>query len=227
MAVYLLPWSAKKSKADLIKEDLKDLWKEGRGTSFPELNPFRETLVDHFDVKTTPLAPVWRRYKGSFWEELCMWALPSKVQREIEENSFVVSPVFGLLKGGDLIPYYEVSWTENYNGKNLSSFWKEIIAPKILKDFDSKLIFDFTSSQDRRVITFPQSARVVRFSYIRKGKRVVNPLPHRAYTLRYIVEWGIDLDSLEKINFLDYKVREVKEEGNVVQVIMEGEGRYI
>ncbi len=220
--VFLLPWSKKQSSINLIRG--------GEGSlpsSFPELNPLRKALVDFFNVKLIPLTPVWRRYKNRFWEELCFWVLPPPVQKRIEERGVVLSPLFGLLKPSDNIPKYEVSWKDTFEGKSLKRFWKEHLQSIIQKLLKGKTVFDFLSSEEREIIDFPEETKRIVFEYIRKDKKVINSLPHRAYTLRYITEMEISPDNLERINFLDYKVERIEEKGNVLKVIMKSEGKYI
>jgi len=226
MALFLLPWSKKHSNMDLVKEDLFEVWKT-RGNRFSLLNPIREDLIRTFKVETTPLAPVWRRYRGRFWEELSFWALPARVQREIEEKGIVPSPLFGLLGAGDLIPKYDLNWKTEFGGGTLQRFWKERLEDLIPKALGEEVVFDFLSSEDRRVFTFPEGCRRVVFEYYRKDKRVINTLAHRAYTLRYIVEMGVGLEDLHRINFLDYKVENVLEEEGKIKVVFRSEGKYI
>ncbi|WP_457601247.1 peroxide stress protein YaaA [Hydrogenivirga sp.] len=227
MAFYLLPWSRAQSKMDLVRRGLSEVWKEGEGNTFPELNPLREALIRHFGVETSPLAPAYRRYKGRFWEELSFWALPSKVQKEIEERGVVFSPLFGVLGAGDLLPRYEVGWGDGYEGKTLRDFWREHLEGLLSTLFDKEVLYDFLSAEDRKVVGFPPTARRVVFEYYRKDSRVINTLPHRAYTLRYIIEMGVGTENLERINFLDYRVEEVREEESVLRVLLRSEGKYI
>ncbi|NPA41187.1 MAG: peroxide stress protein YaaA [Aquificae bacterium] len=224
MAFFLLPHSGQQSRMDIVRKDLFEVWEEN---GFSQINPLREALIRHFKVKTSPLAPTYRRLKGRFWEELSFWALPKKVQEEIQEKSLVPSPLFGLLKVEDLIPQYELDWNDEYEGEKLYSFWKRHLKELLESTLSGQVVFDLASTQDRKALTIPENAQVISFIYYRKEKRVINTLPHRAYTLRYIVEMKVDLDTLEKINFLDYKVREIREEGNALLVVMESEGKYI
>jgi len=94
MVFYLLPWSRKQSSMDIVRRDLSKTWKEREGNRFEFLNPLRAKLIKEFGIKTSPLAPVWRRYKNKFWEELSFWALPTRVQQEIEDRGLVLSPLF-------------------------------------------------------------------------------------------------------------------------------------
>ncbi len=226
MVFYLLPWSKKRSSVDTVKRDLIDVWKEGIGNRFSELDPLRGKIIETFKVRTHPLTPVWRRYKGRFWEELSFWALPKKVQERIEERGIVPSPLFGVLGVGDLIPNYELTWDVRFLGKTLRSFWRRELRELLFKLFDDATVFDFLSS-DRSVFSFPDSTKRITFEYYRKGMRVRNPLPHRAYTLRYIAEKGIDPEELWRVNFLDYKIKDMQERGREIKVILQSEGNYV
>ncbi len=226
MTLFLLPWSKIHSKMDLIREDLFEIWRKGAGR-FSELNPLREDLIRTFRIETSPLAPVWRRYRGRFWEELSFWALPSRVQREIEERAIVPSPLFGLLGAGDPVPRYDLDWRTKFRGRTLLSFWRDRLEDLLSKILEGKIVFDLLSHTDRKVFTFPRGCRRVVFEYYRNDRKVINTLPHRAYTLRYIVEMGVGPEDLHRINFLDYRVERVLEEDTTVRVIMRSEGRYI
>ncbi|AAC06849.1 peroxide stress protein YaaA [Aquifex aeolicus] len=227
MIFYLLPSEKKQSTMDLVKEDYFSIWENREKNRFPELNPYRKELIEYFKVETKPLAPAWRRYNGKFWDSLEFWCLPPEVQQNIIDRGIIISPLFGMLGVNDPIPRYSVTFQDKYKGKKLTEFWKEVLKDISKKMFESSVIFDFLTTEQRETLTFPEDVTFVRFDYIRKGKKVVNPMPHRAYTLRYIVEKNVDLNSLEKINFYDYKVSKIEKEGNVIRVIMESEGRYI
>jgi cytoplasmic iron level regulating protein YaaA (DUF328/UPF0246 family) len=54
-----------------------------------------------------------------------------------------------------------------------------------------------------------------------------SPQSHRAYLLRYIAEKSLSLEELSRLNFYDYKVKEIEEKGRLIKVIVEGQGAYI
>jgi len=85
MIFYLLPSEKKQSVMDLVKGDYFSIWENRERNRFPELNPYRKELIEHFNVETKPLAPAWRRYKGKFWDSLEFWCLPPEVQQNIIE----------------------------------------------------------------------------------------------------------------------------------------------
>jgi len=227
MIFYLLPSEKKQSSMDLIREDYFSIWEDRDKNRFPNLNPFRRKIIMNFELNTTPLAPAWRRYKGSFWDSMEFWCLPSKVQQDIIDKGIIVSPLFGLLGVNDPIFKYNLTYENAYKGKTLRAFWKEV-----LKDFTPGLlegvtVFDFLTKEQRETITFPENVQIVRFEYVRKNKKVTNPMVHRAYTIRYIAEKNVTSETLEKINFYDYEVVDIKKEINITTVVMRGEGKYL
>ncbi len=227
MDVYLLPSSTKQSSMDLVKEELFKVWDDESKNRFLFLNPEREELIRTFGVRTSPLLPAWRRYRGSFWDNLHFWALPSTVQEKISKKGLIISSLFGLLAPSDLVPPYAVDFKTSFDGKKLGVFWKEKLQNLFGTLLVGKTVLDLLSENHRSVVSFPPNCTVIRFTYIRAGKRVVNPLPHRAYTLRYVAEKDINLNTLEKVNFLDYKVKSIEEKDSTISVIMTSEGQYI
>ena len=227
MIFYLLPSEKQQSSMDLVEEDYFSIWEDREKNRFVFLNPYRERLIRALRIQTKPLLPAWRRYKGKFWDSLEFWCLPQRVQQDIIDKGIIISPLFGMLGVSDLIPKYSLDFSYHFEGKTLKAFWKEILKEHAEKLLEGALVFDFLTKDQREVVSFPENSKVVRFEYLRKGKRVVNPMPHRAYTLRYIAERSLGYEGLEKINFYDYKVKEIKEDGRFTLVIMEGEGKYL
>jgi cytoplasmic iron level regulating protein YaaA (DUF328/UPF0246 family) len=222
MNFFLLPWSSLRSGINTIE---RSFWEVGN--RFSQLDPLRRTLMEEFGVKAGPLSPVWRRYRGKFWEELCLWALPAKVREEVEKKGLVLSPLFGVLSVGDAIPLYRVRWDQRFGGTTLLTFWRRHLEGLLLDLFSGTTVLDLSGSAERSLIRFPKNCIRVTFEYYRNGRKVRNSQPHRAFTLRYIVEMGVGLEDLHRINFLDYKVKEVVREGRSLRVVMQGEGRYL
>jgi len=224
MDFYLLPWSRKQSSVSTLNADLREVWSKH---AFAELNPLRERLIGHFALNPAPLAPAWRRYSGRFWEELCAWALPGRVLAEIERRGILFSPLFGLLSAGDPIPRYTLNWQDRCGEVSLRNLWTLALRPVLCDLFDSAVLYDFLSSRDRKLLFVPRNALRVSFLFYKRDRRILNDLPHRAYTLRFMVERSLDIHTLEKINFLDYSVSEIRERGQEVEVVLRGGGAYL
>ncbi|RMH00566.1 MAG: peroxide stress protein YaaA [Aquificota bacterium] len=220
MLLFILPYSKRQSRLKV-----KDCG-ENR-FAFPEVEPLAVKVEESFLKGEKHLLPAWKRFKSVFWESLEFWVLPPPVAQFIDEHSLVFSPVYGLLKPSSCIPYLPVDWKESYEGKSLFAFWKEhlkALSPKLL---EGKTLFLFAGARERSLLDLKEAERLVSFEYYRKDQKVKNPAKHWAYTLRYIAEKGIDMDSLHRINFYDYKVEDIQEKGKRFLVRMRSEGRYV
>ncbi len=226
MILYLLPSERKQSSMDLVKEDFFEVLP---GLSFPFLNTYRKEVAEYFGVPRSPLLPLWRRYRGAFWDSLEFWCLPPEVQKKLEERGVVISPLLGLARPSDLAPRYSFSFSDKVGKRSLASYWRPVLRslfPDVARE--SSLIMSFVSREEENLLGIPGDKTLVRFEYYRKGKKVTSSRAHRAYTLRYILEKEVErVEDLGRINFYDYTVREIKEEGNTLRVILEGEGNYI
>jgi len=173
------------------------------------------------------LLPVWRRFKNSFWDSLEFWVLPPPVQSFIAQRSFVLSPLLGLVDINSPMPYAPISWQESCNGKKPKDLWKDSLKNLCKTIFDGETVLSFLGKEEEKLLDFRPSAQVIRFVFYKKGKKVINTQRHRAYVLRYIAEKGLNPEELHRINFYDYRVKEMVKKGKTLYVIFEGEGAYI
>ncbi len=225
MALFLLPFSEIQSKAS-SEESVEQALRENK-ISFPQLNPLREKIIGAFGVDREGVVKTWRRLRGKFWEELSVWALPGRIQKEIEERCLVPSPLLGLVRAGDPLPFSEARWEDRLGTRTLKDIWKDKIGESLKDIAKGEKIYDLLRLKDREAVPLPEEVQRISFEYYRKGKRVINSLPHRAYTLRYILEMGVNSTDLERINFLDYRVKSVERAGKEIRVVMSSEGKYI
>lgn len=218
MFLFLLPYSKIQKKLSIRNCD-------ERRFSFEELEPLARSVEKEL-VKDNSLAPLYRRFGGLFWESLELWVLPPKVSQYIESNSLVLSPVYGLLKPSACLPYAPVSWNSLYNQKRLIDFWKEHFRNLSERLFCGKYVVPFFGKAYKSLFDFSSAESVLLFEFYRKGKKVKNPSRHYAYVLRYIAERDLSPSDLQRINFYDYKVEDIKKKGKTITVLMKSEGRY-
>jgi len=216
---YVLPSSKKQSKMKGSYQDYKD-------ERFASLYPKAKELMRCFDVKEEFL-PLFLRYKNKFWDSLEYWVLPPAVQARIKERSVVLSPLLGLASVESPMPAYSLDWKSICQGKTLREYWKEDIKKLSRELFEGKTVFLFVGKQEESLLDLSTASQIVVFEYYKAQQKVKNPLPHRAYTLRYIAERDLSLDELSKINFYDYKVEKIESSGKKIKVLLRSEGRYI
>ncbi|MEN3033416.1 MAG: hypothetical protein ABDH18_00300 [Aquificaceae bacterium] len=202
MIVFLLPHSKKQSKISL-----KDCSSKAPPPSIVS------TKSDN------RLLPLWRLLKGPFWESLDLPALPPPVRDFILDNSLVLSPVFGILSPKECVYIHPYSWQEL---KNISKKVKEIAKERL----KGSRVFIFCSAFERSLIKEAQVSETIEFLFYKKQTPIKDPRRHLAYCLRYIAEYCPDLNSLERINFLDYKVDSIIKNGSKTKVILSSPGFY-
>ena len=226
MVFYLLPRGTQQKPYSTLRGGKEELISH-LGDSFPELEDLRLKLIEGLSIDLNSLAPAWRRYASRFWEELCLWAMPERVKKEVEEKGILLSPLLGIIRAGDPVPLYSADWKNTVGTRTLYEIWKGRIKEISSQLFKDAVIYDFLTSEERDLVDLSTSFLRISFVYLKKGKKLRNTLPHRAYTLRYIVEMKVTPDSLEKINFLDYRVTEIIKKGNSITALLESEGKYL
>jgi len=226
MVFYLLPYSSIQKPFSTVKGGKEVLIKALRD-SFPQLEDLRLKLMEALPVNFEYLAPAWRRYGGRFWEELCLWAMPERVKKEVEERGILLSPLLGILRAGDPVPLYEANWNTTLGTRKLAEIWKGKVKEITGGLFRDQVVYNFMGRKELGLIDLSKASAIISFEYYKKGTKVRNPLPHRAYTFRYIAEMDVCPESLERINFLDYRVVEIQKKGQVTKVVLDSEGRYL
>ncbi|MGK0689459.1 MAG: peroxide stress protein YaaA [Aquificaceae bacterium] len=217
MFLFILPYSKKQHRINLRDCD--------SAYGLLEFEPFSRLLEKAFSQDSF-IAPLYRRFGGPFWKSLEMWVMPPKVMEYINENSYVLSPIYGLVKPKACMPYAPIGWKDVYEGKSLFDFWKPHIKNVSQRLLNGKVVFPFISKEYLSLFDLSNVEKVVSFEYYRKDKKVMNPAKHHAYTLRYIAEKELKLSELHRINFYDYKVEDIREKGKHIYVILRSEGRY-
>ncbi|MFN4320046.1 MAG: peroxide stress protein YaaA [Aquificaceae bacterium] len=217
MFLFILPYSRRQHRINLKDCDSTH--------SLLEFEPFSKLLEKNFS-KDSLIAPIYRRFGGPFWESLEMWVMPSKVMKYINENSYVLSPIYGLVMPRACVSYAPISWKDVYEGKSLFDFWKPHIRNVSQKLLKGKVLFPFIPKEYLSLFDLSEVEKVVSFEYYRKDRKVKNPAKHHAYTLRYIAEKGLELSELHRINFYDYKVEDIREKGRYIYIILRSEGKY-
>ncbi|MFN7065579.1 MAG: peroxide stress protein YaaA [Aquificaceae bacterium] len=213
MLLFLLPYSKRQHRIT-PKECREDRF------NLEEFEPFSRLIEKRFSIKGS-LAPLYRRFSGSFWESLELWVMPSRVINYVVENSWVISPLYGLIKPNACIPYAPLDWRED-----LFDFWKAHIRNLSERLLKGRVLIPFLSKRYKSLFDLSFSEEIIGFEYYRKGMKVKNPDKHYAYTLRYIVEKEIDLSEFHRINFYDYQVHEVIKRDKQTIICLRSEGRY-
>ncbi len=147
-----------------------------------------------------------------------MHVMPKAVKERIFERTIVFHPIMGMLSPEDRVCKWEISCQL----KNMS-IWKEDIARYLSND--EFLVFNFLPVSFEKLL--PKNIKLVSFRYMIKDNIIRDSSLVKAYTMRYIVEKDINsIEEFKKINFLDFTVSDIKEEGRNIMVHMSSEGKY-
>ncbi len=221
--LFVLPWSKRHSRIKLREKFPFGL----EVYPFEGLNAKRIEVINCLGINMDEPVPLWRRLRGNFWERLEFWVLPPPAQEFVVKSSVVLSPLFGLLRVDTPIPYAPYSWENTCQGTKLKDWWKGSIRELSKEIFMNQVVVPLVGEQEERLLNLGTASKVVRFSFYKKERKVANPQPHRAYLLRFVAEKGLTLEEISRLNFYDYRVKDIQEKDKLIKVIVEGEGKYI
>ncbi|MCU1424123.1 MAG: peroxide stress protein YaaA [Microbacteriaceae bacterium] len=94
------------------------------------LGPTQRFEIDRNRVVTTsPTMPAIERYTGVLYDGLDTPTLDATARAWLGEHVLVGSALFGLVRGGDLIPAYRLSHDSRLPGLSLKKHWRAALAP--------------------------------------------------------------------------------------------------
>ncbi len=215
---YLLPCSsitsALKEKTD---KSYIDVWDNPEYSKFLFLNEKRKKLLKKYKVPNKPLVLASRKYKGNFWDNFHIWVMPKDIKQKLYERSIILSPIFGMLSTNDLVPSFKEPCNEKL------SYYKD----DILSYLKERQGFTLSLLSASKTSFLNKELPVIYPEYYVKGQKLKNISKANAYLLRYIIEKNVDtLDDLPRINFLDFKFKDLINKKNVYHLVIEGEGNY-
>jgi hypothetical protein len=80
------------------------------------------------ELLSSPLLPALSRYTGVLYDALHGEAREPDADTWAKNNVAVFSALFGLIRGGDLIPAYRLSWDSSVPGGKISRQWEPHVA---------------------------------------------------------------------------------------------------
>jgi len=205
--------------------------------SFPEIYEKRVEIIKKYDeflqtttdyknfgndkssIFTRPTKKAILRYTGVAFKHLDYESLDKDSQNYIEENLFIFSNLFGVIKAKDTIPYYVLKQGKK-PGFDIYKTHKEIFKP-ILEEINENEIFIDLRAKFYEKIYKPK--HYITFSFIKNGKIVSHfAKAYRGILARYIAIYKPkDIDELLKIEFPNVKITEIKEKRGNLEIICE------
>ena len=230
MKILLAPSEAKSKGGDspLINKD---------SFSFPEIYDKRKEIIKKYDefLKTTsdtknfgddktsifsrPTKKAILRYSGVAFKHLEYESLDENSKKWIEENVFIFSNLFGVIKAKDLIPYYVLKQGKK-PGFDIYQAHKELFT-SILDEINKNEIFIDLRAKFYEKIYKPKN--YITFTFIKDNKIVSHfAKAYRGLLTRYIATYKPkNIDELLRIEFPNIKIIEVREKKGNLEIVCE------
>jgi len=174
---------------------------------------------DKTSIFTRPTKKTILRYFGIAFEHLDYNSLDEHSKKWIDENVYIFSNLFGVIRAGDFIPYYTLKQGAK-PGFDIYKTHKEIFTP-ILDEINKKEIFIDLRAKFYEKIYKPKNS--VTFKFI-KNKKVVSHFAkaYRGKLTRIIATYKpSNIDELLKINFPDINIIEIIEKKGILEIVCE------
>jgi len=182
-------------------------------------NDYKNFGDDKSSVFTRPTKKAILRYTGVAFKHLDYESLDKNSQNYIDENLFIFSNLFGVIKAKDKIPYYVLKQGKK-PGFDIYKIHKEIFTP-ILEEINEKETFIDLRAKFYEKIYKPKNS--ITFSFIKNGKIVSHfAKAYRGLLTRFIaINKPKNIDELLKIEFLNIKIIEIKEKKGNLEIVCE------
>jgi cytoplasmic iron level regulating protein YaaA (DUF328/UPF0246 family) len=205
--------------------------------SFPEIYEKRVEIVKKYDefLKTTndtknfgsdktsifirPTKKAILRYSGVAFDYLDYPSLDKESQKYVDENVFIFSNLFGVIKAKDLIPFYTLKQNAK-PGFDIYKAHKEIFSP-ILEEINEKEIFIDLRAKFYEKIYKPKNA--ITFKFIKNNKVVSHfAKAYRGKLTRLIaIKKPSTVEELLNIEFPEITIKEIIEKKGNKEIICE------
>ncbi len=180
--VLLLPPSESKASPPGSGMLFQNAFKQKKTNSFSDLNPRRRILFDAlqdvlrrphglekiFEVRGEALdeairanrnfeeartLPAREMYTGIMYQAIDFGTLKKAEVKLFDNQTLIVSGLFGLLRPNDRIPPYKLKISANLGGAvgRLAIYWREPVSTILRQELKGKVVWDFLPDQHRRV----------------------------------------------------------------------------
>jgi len=204
---------------------------------FPEIYDKRIEAVKKYDefLKTTddvknfgddktsvfekPTKKAVLRYSGVAFDHLKYTDLDENSQKWIDENVFIFSNLFGIIRAGDFIPHYTLKQGAK-PGFDIYSYHHNVFAPILEKINENEPFIDLRAKFYEKIYK-PKNA--ITFKFIKNGKVVSHFAKAYRGKLTAIIakHKPKTIEDVLKIPFENIKVIEIQEKKEVKEIVCE------
>jgi len=170
-------------------------------------------------ILNLPTLKAIKRYTGVAFEAIDYNNLPSLAQEFIDNNVYIYSNLFGILKASDLIPEYKFKQGAILPNIHNEKFYKEHLKDILNEELGDEVL-DLSASYYTKY--YKPSANVITYKFLKGGKVVSHWAKHyRGELLRQIALNNINsFDELLNYNFDGLELVEIIQKKNIKTIVM-------
>ncbi len=159
------------------------------------------------------------RYRGVAFEHLKYTDLDKNSQKWIDENVFIFSNLFGVIRAGDLIPHYTLKQGSK-PGFDIYSYHHNVFAPILEKINENEPFIDLRAKFYEKIYK-PKNA--ITFKFIKNGKVISHfAKAYRGKLTAIIAKHKPKaIEDVLKIPFEGIKIIEIQEKKEVKEIVCE------
>jgi hypothetical protein len=183
-----------------------------------------EILEINSDLLNRPTMKSIERYNGVFYKNLNYKDLDDDFKKILELNTFILNPLFGIVRGIDFIPNYYLDFENKLNNINLYDYWNQNLLGVFNYLFKDKIVINLLpESYDLlfRNFSFNNSLFYFNIKFIENGKnvghnsKVLKALFLREF-LKNVNENGFNKNIFKSLKIRDFNFKEILNDGEVV-----------
>jgi len=199
---------------------------EKRIEALKKYNEFLQTTQDtkHFgddksSIFTRPTKKAVLRYNGVAFDYLKYAELDENSQKWIDENVFIFSNLFGVIRAGDFIPHYILKQGAK-PGFDIYAYHHNLFAPILEKINENEPFIDLRAKFYEKIYK-PKNA--ITFKFIKNGKVVSHfAKAYRGKLTAIIAKYKPKtIKDVLKIPFEGIKVTEIQEKKGIKEIVCE------
>ncbi len=120
---------------------------EANGTALTEAVAWNRALLN------APVIPARDLYTGVMYKAIDYKTLAAREKKLFDQQTLIVSGLFGLLRPSDLVPPYKLKISANLGGLvgKLPNYWRRPVSELLRREVRGKVVWDFLPDQHRRV----------------------------------------------------------------------------
>ncbi len=171
------------------------------------------------DIFTAPTMPAAERYDGVAYDHLDIGTLDADARRWLDEHLLIFSNLFGIVRGGDLIPAYKVKQGNRIGTFVPEHFYRERLTEPLNDLLGQTEILDLRAGYYDRF--YRPSHPVTAMKFVKDGRVVSHwAKAYRGIVLRHLARHRFEtVDALLASEIKNLRIREILQKGKKREVV--------